>query len=584
MPGECASAGCIKESVSQRGVQLLIGRLVTDGAFRRRVERGGSRYLAGLRGSGIDLSRTEIAALIEMDPRVWSNVAKQIDLAWSRRSAVEADPPRRYRDLTVQQQRVLTGVCDGLRNQDIAALIGISESAVKATLQQLFRKLSVRRRVQLVRLALGKAVALLCLAVLIGFTAVAPVSAQTSLSWPEVRARLEASNPTLQADQLVVDESRAAEITAFLRPNPQCGVTLDQIGHTISTPDNPTNIFSASTLVGNCSYLHERRHKRELRRDTARDATTVAMSSHMNLDRTLMFALRSAFVQVLEAKAALALARDNLAFYDQVLTISRSRFDAGDIAQIDLNRLQLQRVQLESAVETADVNLRTAKIQLLALLNDRTPIDQFDVAGTFDFGEGVPALADLDRQAIDTRPDLRAAVQSVDQATVAHRLAIANGSTDPIFSVDSGFPAISQAYQSYAPPLREYVGGNVTIPLRIFDRNQGEKLRTELDITRNQRLVDAARAQVFSDVDSAYATLVSTINLLRPYKDHYLAQSTQVRDIVTQSYQRGGAALLDFLQAEQDYRAVQLNYITLVGSYLTAAAQLNEAVGQEVIP
>jgi cobalt-zinc-cadmium efflux system outer membrane protein len=410
------------------------------------------------------------------------------------------------------------------------------------------------------------------------------VDAQTSLTWPEVQAKFEAANPTLQADQLSVDELKATEITAFLRPNPQCSLTVDQIGNTISSPDNQTNIFSASTLTGNCSYLRERQHKRELRRDTAHAATTVAASSHVNLDRTLVFVLRSAFVQVLTSKAAFALARDNLMFYDQVLTISQQRFQAGDIAQVDLSRLQLQRVQFESALETADVNVRTAKIQLLLLLNDQTPIDQFDVTGPFEFSEALPPIDMVRRQALDGRPDLRAALEGVGQATLAHRLALANGSADPTFTVDGGVPSISQVWQSYAPPLREYVGFTVGIPLRIFDRNQGEKLRTQLDVTRNERLVDATRALVFSDVDTAYVTLVSALNLLRPYRDRYLSQSTQVRDIVTQSYQRGGAALLDFLQAEQDYRAVQLNYITLVGSYLTAAAQLNEAVGQEVIP
>ena len=423
------------------------------------------------------------------------------------------------------------------------------------------------------------------LAVAAAMAAGAPARAQTVLTWPEVRTRFETANPTLQIDQLGVEELKAAEITAFLRPNPQCGLTVDQIGNTSSTPDMPqTNIFSAATLGGSCSYLHEREHKRELRRDTAQGATAVAASTHVNLDRTLAFMLRSAFVQVLTAKAALAFARENLTFYDQVLTISQQRFQAGDIAQVDLNRLQLQRVQFESAIETADVNVRTAKIQLLALLNDSTPLEQFDVTGPFDFVEGLPALDDLRRLALDARPDLRAALEGVAAANINHRLAIADGSTDPTFSLDAGFPSISQVWQSYAPPLRQFAGVSVGIPIRIFDRNQGEKLRTLLDVTKNQRQVDATRVQVTSDVNTAYTTLVSTINLLRPYRDRYLAQSTQVRDIVTQSYQRGGAALLDFLQAQQDYRAVQVSYITLVGTYLTAAAQLNEAVGQEVIP
>ncbi len=105
-----------------------------------------------------------------------------------------------------------------------------------------------------------------------------------------------------------------------------------------------------------------------------------------------------------------------------------------------------------------------------------------------------------------------------------------------------------------------------------------------MEITRNERLRDAAEAQVLSDVDSAYATLASTLLLLRPYKATYLPQSVRVRDTVSFAYQNGGASLLDFLNAQTEYRGVQLNYVNLVGSYLTAAAQLNLAVGREVLP
>src|SRR6202035_4826702 len=290
------------------------------------------------------------------------------------------------------------------------------------------------------------------------------------------------------------------------------------------------------------------------------------------------------FVQVLTSKAALALAQDNLKFYDQVLTISQDRLRTGDIAQIDLDRLELLRVQLEAAEQTADVNLRTAKIQLLTLLNDRTPIDQFDVAGPFDFADVTPALVDLRQMALDRRPDLRVALQALDKAETDHRLAIANGSVDPVFTVHTGFPAFSDIYQSYTVPLFQYTGLNISLPLRIFDRNQGEKLRTQLDITRNQRLTDAARAQVFSDVDSAYATVTSTVTLLQPYKATYLDQATRVRDTVTFSYQRGGASLLEFFQAQQEYRSVQVSYVNLTAAFLNAVNQLNLAIGQEVIP
>jgi cobalt-zinc-cadmium efflux system outer membrane protein len=315
-----------------------------------------------------------------------------------------------------------------------------------------------------------------------------------------------------------------------------------------------------------------------LRLESAQKETLIAESSHADLERSLLFNLRGAFVSALQAKAVLQLAKDNLAYYDHVLDISRTRFNAGDIAQIDLDRLELQRVQYESDLQTAEVNLRTAKIQLLTLLNDRSPIEQFDVSGPFDFNEQVLPRDEFRKIALDTRPDLKAALEAVEKAQADHKLAEANGSADPTWSA-----WYTHNSSNNNPFATDTIGVSVSIPLRIFDRNQGEKLRSQLDITRDERLRDAAEALVLSDVDSGYATLDSTVALLRPYKLKYLQQATRVRDTIFFSYQHGGASLLDFLNAQSDYRTVQLNYANLLGSYMTAAAQLNMAVGREVI-
>ena len=396
--------------------------------------------------------------------------------------------------------------------------------------------------------------------------------AQTALSWQEIRAKFEAANPTLRAGQIGIDESRAQEITAYLRPNPNLGLLADQINPFNGGP--PHSTFGALLSVVDVSYLHERRHKRELRLDSAQGATKIAVSSQEDLERTLLFDLRTAFIQALQEKAILDLAKENLSYYDRLLEVNRDRYKLGAIAQVDLDRLELQRVQYESDLQTAEVNLRTANIQLLALLNDRMPIDQFDIIGPFDFSAQLPVLDEVRRAAVDTRPDLKAALQSVDKANTDHRLAIANGSTDPIFGFNVG----------RNPPIDQYIGFSVNVPLRIFDRNQGEKLRTQLDIDRNQKLLEATQTTVFSDVDSAYATVNSTTILLRPYKERYLKQAERVRDTITFSYERGAASLLALLDAQADYRTVQLNYLNLVASYLEAANQLNLAVGREVIP
>lgn len=404
----------------------------------------------------------------------------------------------------------------------------------------------------------------------------AAASSPTGLTWNQVKQRFEAQNPTLKADELNVEEMKAEEITADLRPNPQFTFNADG---TQAAPNNGVwRPLQGTAPSPNFSYLHERDGKRELRLKSAQQATEIAVAQHADLERTLLFNLRTEFVSLLQAKAVLALTKEELAYYDHLIEISRFRLEKGDMAQIDFDRIELQRVQYESDLETAIVNLRQAKIVLLQLLNDKTPVDKFEIRGDFDFIDQLPPLEQFQQNALSTRPDLKAAYDAIQQAYTNHKLAIANGSTDPTFGL--WYTYNGSFNNNYA---NQFVGVSVSVPLRIFDRNQGEKKRTQIDIAKNQKQEDATNAQVFSDVDSAYMQVASTLNLLRPYKAHYLNEATHVRDTVTYAYMRGGASLLDLLNAQSDFRTVELAYLQLIGTYLTAAGQLNLAVGREVI-
>ncbi len=345
-----------------------------------------------------------------------------------------------------------------------------------------------------------------------------------------MKARFEAANPALSADALGVEEMKAAEITAFLRPNPQVGLSSDglQIApHTVPGLGTHWLPLTGTQLVPSINYLHERERKRELRLESAKEGTQIAGSQHEDLERNLLFDLRAAFVQTLAGQGGSRpgqgrprLLRQDHRHQPQPLpapaTSPRSIWTASNCL----------RVQYEVEIQTAIVNLRTAKIQLLQLLNDRTPVEQFDVTGAFDFSDDLKPLEEFRQIALDARPDLRAALESIQQAQTNHKLAIANGSADPTFSAWYSYnPAFNNPFGRYT------LGASVNIPLRIFDRNQGEKQRTQIDIGRNQQLTEATRAQVFSDVDSAYAQVESNIALLKPYKAQYkeqaLASATQ---------------------------------------------------------
>ncbi len=257
----------------------------------------------------------------------------------------------------------------------------------------------------------------------------------------------------------------------------------------------------------------------------------------------------------------------DLDYYDKIIEISRARLKAGDIAQIDFDRIELLRVQYESELQTAIVNLRTAKIQLLQLMDDRVPLDQFNVNGAFDFSDALDPLDNFRQAALAARPDLQAALETMQQSQSNHKLAISNGSTYPTYAAWYTYNTSTNN-----PNGIQTLGASVNIPLRVFDKNQGEKKRTEIDIDRAQQASEATLAQVFSDVDTAYELVRSNIELLKPYKAKYNDEAFRVRDTVTYAYQHGGASLMDFLNAQSDYRQVQLAYAQLIGAYLTSAA------------
>ena len=395
------------------------------------------------------------------------------------------------------------------------------------------------------------------------------LAAQTTLTWEEVKERFQKNNPNRLAGELSIEEAKANEITAGLRPNPIFTSTEDQNKFFSTNPYRPLGAIQWTEAF---SQLIERRNKRQLRVESSRLSTAISKTDLADLERQLLFVLRDAFVRVLQGKSVVELATENLKYYDRVIEVNRERQKAGDIARIDLQRVELQRAQFEGDLVNAEVNLRTAKIALLATINERAPVGGFDVSGPFDYKPLVTTNDEVRAAAAATRPDLMSAITAIERAKADNRLAHANGSTDPTLIAD---------YARVGP--ENTLGVGLSIPLRIFDRNQGEKARTAIEIRRTDRVRAGVEATIYRDVDSAYATIESVAALLKPYRERYLPQSEDVRETVSFSYSKGGASLLEFLDAQKSYRDIQLNYRNLLASYLSAINQLNLAIGKEAI-
>lgn len=380
-------------------------------------------------------------------------------------------------------------------------------------------------------------------------------------------------NHALEAARSTIRQNQAQEITANLRPNPTLSWDSQFLPLFNLSQFNWSYINNSAQFDLGVGYTFERGQKRQHRLQAAQDQTTVSRSQVNDNQRTLTFNVAQQFVAVLLAQSMIELAQQNLASFQQTVELSEAQVRAGAISEGDALKIKLQMLQFQTDVSSA----KLAKVQALAALRqfvgfESVPQD-YDVDGTLDYQPVHGDLETLKMLAINSRPDLLAARQSITAARSQQSLAVANGKRD----VDVSFN-----YSHVADINSGAFFFNMQIP--IFDRNQGEIARTQAAITQSQELAAEANEQVLSDVVNAYEGVHTNDQIIGLYRSGYLDQSAQSRDISQYAYQRGAASLLDYLDAERSYRANQLAYRQALANYLVTLEQLREAVGTRSLP
>ena len=396
-------------------------------------------------------------------------------------------------------------------------------------------------------------------------SATAPASA-SPLTLPQLLDLAHRSNPTLLSAAQHVAAVRAQEITAGLRQNP-VGIVGGQLF--TASADDPNPYFYQAGV----QRLFERGNKRQSRLDNARSTTTLTGFQLDDQRRQVDLAIRQAFSRMLYAQQAVAISRENLEGYRKTVDLMKVRLDAGDMDQTDFDRVELQLAGFESDLDNAELTLRQGSIELQTLVGIATPTDNFAIAGTLDPPRIMTTLDELRSTALANRPDLRAAQAQVDVNAAAVKLAIANGTADP--TIESDYERSGHV---------NTFGANINIPLRLFDRNQGEKERTRYDLESSRLALTAAQNQVISDVDSAWAAYLAAQSQSVRYRSKYLSEAAHVRDNLEFSYRNGNSTLLDYLSALSDYRLVNLASLNAKLQLLLSIEQLSYAAHTEINP
>lgn len=382
-----------------------------------------------------------------------------------------------------------------------------------------------------------------------------------------------AYNQSLRAQRLNVDQNRAQEITAALKPNPTFTTLIDTIP-----------VFSPQLIRGNTqiyaeslAYTYERGGKREKRLAVAKDNTDVSAKTVTDNERQLRFQVVQAFINVLLAKSVLQFANEDLANFSREVDLNRARVQAGDLGEGDFLKISLQKLQFQQDVFSAELSLVQAKAALRQLLGYQSVTDDFDLSGTLAHKKQVVLLADLEREALAARPDLQAARSGVKLAQDTVSLAFGNRAKDWTWGGDYTFQSIGPTSPNSA------IGFSLSFDLPIHDRNQGEIARSQAAVHQAVESQSSAEVVVQTDVVNAYYGLQTDEQIVSLYESGYLDQATQSRDITNYAYGRGAATVLDVLDAERSYRATQLGYRQALAVYMTGLEQVNQAVGTQVI-
>jgi outer membrane protein, heavy metal efflux system len=382
-------------------------------------------------------------------------------------------------------------------------------------------------------------------------------SASVALSLQQVVDYTFAHNPGLLASRQNLQSMRGQEVEAGLRQNPNFLV----YGSNLSNPATAATPYGYSLQL---SRLFERGQKRRWRLDSARATTAQTAAQLHDQERGTIMAAKQAFTDMLLAKAALKVAQDNLANYRQQMDIFQASYKDGNLGKLDFERLDLQLAQYESDEQSAEMNLVQGSDQLQTLMGYEQPRRDFDISGDLIPPPVSSTLDGLEQRALSNRPDYQAAQAAVRVADANVSLAYANATTDPTLEGEYDHNGTLSSYGFWA-----------SVPVRIFDRNQGNK-DTAKFLAQGSRFSEvAARNQVYSDVDQAWIAYTTSKILSDRYNEHYLTEAKDVLAIAQYAYKRGGFALIDYLNALQDDRTTTLNALTADAQTWLAIHQLS---------
>ena len=366
-----------------------------------------------------------------------------------------------------------------------------------------------------------------------------------------------------------IEHNKGQEITAALFPNP-----VATIG-TLSSFTQGRTASNSASLFGQVQQLFELAGKRGYRIESSAYGTQSSEAAFEDAVRQLGFTVKDTYYRIQLAQRRLTLAEENRDRFARILDINTIRFKKGYIAEVDLIRIRLQMVDFQSQVIQSLQEAETARGDLRQLLR-LSPKTTLELTTDLDFRRIDPDISRLRTVALDVRPDIKARRFTYSQRE--SDLKLAKAYRVPDLTVGGGY-AIQGAQ---GPDNPQQWALNLGLPLPLFNRNQGGIRQAEVAVQTAEADLNKTLNLVENEVEVAYRNLLQSRRLVEAYVGGVLEDARATFTIVERAYERGGATILDLLDAARTSRTIQQNYIEALFNYQRNLLQLESAVGQEI--
>ncbi|MCS7079285.1 MAG: TolC family protein [Chloracidobacterium sp.] len=366
-------------------------------------------------------------------------------------------------------------------------------------------------------------------------------------------------NLNLLAERYEIPRAEAEVIAARLRPNPVLSLGGDHLD-LLGTGYNAINNAGPAEYSARVDWPLERPSKRRARISAAEYARAAAEYRLQDAMRRLALEAQLAFVELQAAKESLALARANQQTFEELVAVNAARVRAGDLAPIELVRTRVSAVQLTQAVTQAETRWRVAQNRLQTLMGRAEALDVFEAVGDMRRDPPPPSLSPLLAKALDQRPDLRALRADQARTLADLKLQIAQGKIEYTVGVE-------YRRQQGLAGTGNSLGLFLSLPLTIYDRNQGGIARAQAEVHQTERRIAALERELRAELEAAYLQCRAADAVLKSYEGGLLEQARDVLEVTEYAYRRGEASFVEFLDAQRTYNETMQGYIDARAEY-----------------